>query len=1116
MVRLLLFLIATVVASLIGVFASVSFVDWNGYRTELVEAVETATGTQIIIGGDLSVEFFPSLKLDAEKIEILDDRTHILTASGARFDVKLIPILYDELVISAVTLEEAKIGPALLDRLARSGPGGRYNLSEWDVELNEIKFANSSIHVPRDGMPPIQVRGLDGGIAFARADDQITSAIEFSIGPTRVAVDIRYSEISKKTSPLFIQASAGGDAIVASWDGVVRRDEERSGNNTSGDSIQFPVSSGKVAAEIRNWQVLAELLNRLSTDRNMNQLVGALGNNAAEISGKLTTDTTSARIEDLAVDIGSFQANAGIAANWSATPSVSVMASANNLQLDEIFSSPAVRSAARRIAASFSSDDPKVRVPDRPTIFGDWQVDAELSVDAATYMDGRVRNLRLDGAYDGEGYRIDLMSARLPGGGDATLTGRIDLGEEPSFSGRIDAISDNLRAVTEWLKLPVEQVSPENLRELTLGAEVELSRKRLQVKNWSMEVDNTELHGALDMLFRAVPAFGLSLAVDSLDLDAYAGTEGFLADWQNYKRALLNLPALESFDANLKLRIDRFFFSGKSLSGVAFDGRMQNGRLTLRNLSTSDVDGAIVSLEGEIWRDKESERFDIGVKAHLAEPHRFSQNLPPAFKSSMPAFEAADMEGRLQGNLEQTEFLGRLTSGASEVDVEARFPILRFSDAFDGKISFQLLNDEKAGSLVHRKIFANAAELSEISGDLRVWSSSADRLAGEGTVRLNKGTLKLNAQSGWRLANDPALFDSDIRFSFTHPSLNSVAAAYGTDTGILSEIDEPLSLVGRARYGERDWNIGFSEISVGESHAIGNAEIDYSSPIPVVNAVLDVDRLPFDPLHNIADRIWSEEDGGFSRRRLDLAIGPEYRGTVKLTIADAVIAGRDLSNIVLESECSAGAFEVSKFAADYRGGRLDGRFKWHRSSDPSYSAAFTLSNLPVDGIDLTGIGQISGQVSGDLSFEGSGKSPLLIAGGLSGNVSLTAERVRVDGLDVAEISQAIPSAKSAVSLLELVKSGLSGGASQYDRVIGNLVFTDGAAEWSDVSAEGPAGSVSSNGTWNLAFGEIDQNLEFSLPGAGGLPPFQVRIRGPRDAISRAYNVKDLTAAVLKR
>ncbi|MEC8565003.1 MAG: hypothetical protein VXY90_14145, partial [Pseudomonadota bacterium] len=122
--------------------------------------------------------------------------------------------------------------------------------------------------------------------------------------------------------------------------------------------------------------------------------------------------------------------------------------------------------------------------------------------------------------------RLGLTDLRviMPGDtlvtGDATVRG---VGDGRRVEGTVKVVSGGLRDALAWLGVAPESLTAGRLRSGSTRAEFVLTPAALTLREWSFAFDATQGNGGLTLLLRPRPSFGLSLAVDQLSLDHYAG-----------------------------------------------------------------------------------------------------------------------------------------------------------------------------------------------------------------------------------------------------------------------------------------------------------------------------------------------------------------------------------------------------------------------------------------------------------------------------------------------------------------------------------------------------------------------------------------------------------------
>ena len=117
---------------------------------------------------------------------------------------------------------------------------------------------------------------------------------------------------------------------------------------------------------------------------------------------------------------------------------------------------------------------------------------------------------------------IDQMSVLLPGSGSLGLAGTLQLSRGKPFANiRIKAQSDDLRGLLKWLKAEPSGIPTSRLRRFSVDTVLQGTSESLQARSMSAKLDNTTVQGGLTLVLGGKPAFGLRLAVDRVNLDAY-------------------------------------------------------------------------------------------------------------------------------------------------------------------------------------------------------------------------------------------------------------------------------------------------------------------------------------------------------------------------------------------------------------------------------------------------------------------------------------------------------------------------------------------------------------------------------------------------------------------
>jgi uncharacterized protein involved in outer membrane biogenesis len=298
----------------------------------------------------------------------------------------------------------------------------------------------------------------------------------------------------------------------------------------------------------------------------------------------------------------------------------------------------------------------------------------ELAVDAVIYREQVVRQVRLDAALADGRLTVERATALLPGSSDFSLTG--DLAEsdgKPQFSGHFEAASDNLRGLFDWIGVDVEQVPPDRLRRMSLSSRIEANADRIAVSDIDLRVDLSRLSGGVVIAPRERPGFGIGVAIDSINLDAYLpapsadGAPGVEQPGEETGESAAaevegGLDVLDRFDANLNLRIGSVTYRGAAAKDLHVEATLKDGTLELRTARIGDLAGSQISYAGTLAQLSGSPAIDGTVEVAVSEPSRLASlfGLAPDDLAGIPAFDASAV---LKGDL-------------SDLAVDAKFAVM--------------------------------------------------------------------------------------------------------------------------------------------------------------------------------------------------------------------------------------------------------------------------------------------------------------------------------------------------------------------------------------------------------------------------------------------------------
>ncbi|PFG55804.1 AsmA protein [Vibrio sp. ES.051] len=173
MKKLLLILAIPIVVILVAILALTIFVNPNQFKPLIVEQAQKQTGLELVIEGDISWQFFPSIGFELGHTELRNpqgfSKPNLFKVDTVGIDISVMPLLSQQLEIGNVTLDGAefyietkKDGSKNIDALTKAQtqqaeqasdiaptqnsetqPSG----SDWSINLAGVTVSNGSLEV---------------------------------------------------------------------------------------------------------------------------------------------------------------------------------------------------------------------------------------------------------------------------------------------------------------------------------------------------------------------------------------------------------------------------------------------------------------------------------------------------------------------------------------------------------------------------------------------------------------------------------------------------------------------------------------------------------------------------------------------------------------------------------------------------------------------------------------------------------------------------------------------------------------------------------------------------------------------------------------------------------
>ncbi len=984
-----------IAAALIGP----SFVDWNNYKGQIAQQAVEVTGRAVQIDGDVSLRIVPAPELSAKGVRMANAEqgsdADMATVEQLQVRVAFWPLLKGQVQVESVSLVKPKL---LLEVYA----DGRNN---WTLGAPSAQ-AGEPAEAPAD--PRTSQRNREEPEPGAPADAEDSLRID--------SLSLRGATV------LYRDATSGIEETLQDLDADVLAESLRGPFSLKGTGrfrsheTEFEIASGRwvdtgatqlsASLALPTQQAKAQFSGTVSRHIEGVSLRGnskLSGENLAEVllaggvlsevpdalakpfrlETQIAADSKRFAASEILLALAEVEVSGDIELEHRVPRKARVTINASRLDLDSLFETAP---GAEDADTSNSSDATAQRPVSTPSTSGaaipqtagfaipsDLEASIQIVVDAAIYRQQVLRQILLSADVTDGRLVIGEAAALLPGGSDIALTGMISTPEGvPNFDGRLDAAADNLRGVLQWVGVDVGAVPADRLRKTTFSSRVTATPNLVTVSDMDLLVDVTRINGGISVAVRERPGFGIGLAVDRLDLDAYlplpedtatpgqatgAGqpggdpqaTENDMAG--NGGSADVNEPGpdfsfLDRFDANLDLRVNSLSYNGASARNLHLDGTLQTASLVVRSLTVADVSGAGLQAAGRIDDLTGEPAVDGRFTVKVDDPSR----LEPLFGKTardLERFGAFDLEATLAGSLQDLSVDGSIAAQGGQVAVAGQLRSIAVNPAYD--LSLDAKHPDFNGLL---RVLAPDAEFSAGPGAFALTGQLAGSQSAMSLSRLKirAGALTAEGQVGADLSADVPrvsvdlstgeiktrdLKSSDKKQSSRKTASSGTRAANPSRTGGGATAD--LSAV------HRRWSRDPIDLS-----GLGNVDGD----IAIRSKAIIVDDLRLDDTSLEA----SLENGVLSVKRFDAGL---YGGRLR---ASGTVDGRRGTALVMKLDATGlNAGRIVRDLAD--SDRISGTLDLSAALETNGASEAALVR------SLTGSGQLGGQMTARVKAE---------------------------------------------------------------------------------------------------------------------------------------------------
>ncbi|MDD9927880.1 MAG: AsmA family protein [Rhodospirillaceae bacterium] len=686
MKKIVIALVVLVVVLVGAVLIVPSFIDWNSYKGQIVAAIRDNTGRGAAIDGDIAFTVLPApaLRVAGLRIENFEgaQAADMVRLKELRVRVSIGALLERRIVVERLELVE----PVIALEVAKDGK------ASWDIDIAAAAGSDATSSEGDSGDAP-----LDISLADVRVSGGSLSFEDRRSGTSEKVEDLQMAIGAPSLSgPFDVTASARARGMPVSLE-----------LKTGALKPQQPLTIGLKAAlteadaELRfNGKMLAPIPTGLLsgkleiTGASAAKLASAAGQDnlppvlaqPVSIEGTLMVSPDAVALNDTALKFGSLSGNGAVSVTLGETMNADIAVSVSRLNLDELLkqATAAPTTPSETAKPAESSTEPKAASSDPIAVELPKNINAsfDLAIDVIQYRGSVIREAGLRAALANGEVTLDRAAALLPGGSDVSLLGFLSFIEgEPRFDGEVAAASDNLRSLLDWAGVEAGALPPDRLRGFSYASKVKVTPTAVEVQDINVRLDASTMTGGLAVALRDRPGFGLRLAIDQMNLDAYLprasvkSSEGASSDKASSTAAASPAPAsplavLNSFDANIDLEIDRLTVQKTLARKVRLDGLLAGGNFTIRKASVADFAGANANISGDVKDLAAKPSVGLKYRAAVNDPAKLFRFLGTPPPIPLRKLGKPKLSGRLDGTLDALSVKSDIAAAGAKLALE--------------------------------------------------------------------------------------------------------------------------------------------------------------------------------------------------------------------------------------------------------------------------------------------------------------------------------------------------------------------------------------------------------------------------------------------------------------
>ncbi len=1105
-----------VVYALLGVVALLTLaalvapfvIDLNGYKGEISARLKALTGRELTIAGSIDLSLLPVPVVAVNDVQLGNAAgaavPHMVQLKAVEARVALWPLLLGAMEIEGLAFVEPVVELEILadgstnwlfaapegDSVAAGAEDGvitarlgrvvvedatvvfrdaRRGLIELVENVNFEAFADSH-GGPFRARGGLVARGVE--LAFAATVGVLAAT------PIAVGIDIDVPSVGASVSFAGSLSSATADA-------------ELTGDLTAkGDTLAGIVSAFAPAAAMH------PLLDRPFL-----------------LAGAMSGTATGAAIDNIEIDLGGVRGTGNLRAAFGDGPQLDIALAFDRVDVDKQMADLPSDAAGRD-----PSDGPEgatFALPD------EMNATVDLRIGSLVLNRSVVRDVRLVATFDQGLMTLQQGSALLPGGSELTAFGVLDsVDGVPRFMGQLEGSADNLRAVLDWLQVPVPAVSGDRLRAMSFATSIELTPKLIRLAALEIALDRSRLSGGISVELRRKPTFTAIISIDSIDLDSYLRPAA-----GNQQAAAAPAPgggfldALSAIEGELKAHIGSLVYRQVPVSGLVIDAAVKGGKVRLRRIVADDVAGARGTLGGLF--DPATSTFNLTYGVEVADPRGLLGIVGVAAPASVANLGPLTARGRVTGDFSSVELDANVTMAGAVAKLTATVSGIAERPKFAATVD---IRGDRLDQLVKRfdaKASARLGGAYSLAGKV---TGDAKRSEVVFDLKALGARAKVNATLTGLADNDKMAYDSSITAS--HPDFTALAGIFLDGVELAWRGPGEIRVRARVAGTAAETRVSILEASVGPTRFNGTVEAHWGGERPSLKAEIaagEIDLDMFLPAAANADFGADGTDspapvGRWSREPIDLSGLRAVDAKVRLA-ADAVKSRtRRFEAVSLSLALVDGVLEIDELGARLYGAPIKLTARLADAKPATAEIAFR-----VDGADLrallmdeAGVEALSGRLDLLGKFHTQGQSAFELISALTGDAALEVRDGVIQGFDMALLNKRLGALASEADFVRLSEAALRGGKTRLHGVQGRFTAVDGVLRSTNLRVVLDGGQGRAEATVDLPRWQLALDGAISLADHPNAPLVSIAINGPIDDPKLEIRDRELRAYVVRK